>query len=114
MANYIIFFLKVPNTVNLNTLTGIGISNFLWIPSGIVPGSGQNRRWWNLTRSDWVTSLRLLIRKIIFKLSRSLSFRVRYIFNDNYVLDDMVALHGRCVVVPADGASNDVVFVCKT
>jgi len=41
---YVILFVKVPNTVNLNTLTGIRISNYLRIPLNIMPGSRQNWR----------------------------------------------------------------------
>jgi len=38
--NYVILFVKVPDTVNLNALTGIRISNYLCIPLRIMPGSG--------------------------------------------------------------------------
>jgi len=66
------------------------------------------------TLSDWVTSIRSLIRKRIFKLSRSMSSKVRFIFNDKDVIDNLTDLHNKYVVVPADIASNNIVFVCKT
>jgi len=66
------------------------------------------------TLSDWVTSLRSIIRKRIFKLSRSMSSEVRSIFNDKDVIDNLTDFHSKYVVVPADKASNNIVFVCKT
>jgi len=41
------------------------------------------------TPSDWVTSIRSLIRKRIFKLKRSMSSKVRSIFNDKDVVDNI-------------------------
>jgi len=67
-----------------------------------------------LTLFDWVTSVRSLIRKRMFKLSRSMSSKVRSIFNDKYVIDNLTNLHSKYVVVPADEAFNNIVFVCKT
>jgi len=61
------------------------------------------------TLSDWVTSIRSLIRKIIFNLSRSMSSKVRSVFNDN-----LTDLHNKYVVFPADKYSNNIVFMCKT
>jgi len=66
------------------------------------------------TLSDWVTSSRSLIRKIIFKLIRSMSSKVKSIFNDKDVIDNLTDLHSKYVVVSSDKASNNIVFVCKT
>jgi len=66
------------------------------------------------TLSDWVTSVRSLIRRKIFKLSRSVSSKVRSIFNDKDVIDNLTELHSKYVVVPSDKASSNTVFVCKT
>jgi len=63
--------------------------------------------------SDWVTSVRSLIQKRIFKLSRFMSSKVRSIFNDKDVVDNLTDIHSKYVVVPADKASNNIVFVCK-
>jgi len=43
-----------------------------------------------------------------------MSSKVRFIFNDIGVVDNLSDLHNKCVVVPADKASNNIVFVCKT
>jgi len=45
------------------------------------------------TLSDWVTSIRSLIRERIFKLGKSLSSKVRSIFNDKGVVDNLSDLH---------------------
>jgi len=37
-----------------------------------------------------------------------------YIFNDKSVVDNLTYLQNKYVVVPADTASNNIVFVCKT
>jgi len=66
------------------------------------------------TLSDWVTSIRSLIRKRIFKLSRSWSSKVRSIFNDKGVISNLSDLHNKYVVAPGDKASNNIVFVYKT
>jgi len=66
------------------------------------------------TLSDWVTSIMSLFRKRIFNLSRSMSSKVRSIFNDKGVVENLTDYHIKYVVVPADKASNNIVFVCKT
>jgi len=100
---YVILFIKVLNTVNLNTLTEIRFSKYLWIPLRIMPGSGQNRRRWNLTHS---LTFRSLIRKSIFKLSRSMSSKVRSIFNDIGLAGNLTHLQNKYVVIPADKADK--------
>jgi len=65
------------------------------------------------TLSDWVTSTRSLSRKRIFKLSRSMSSKVRSIFIDKGVVNNLTDLHNKYVVIPADKDSNNIVFVCK-
>jgi len=51
MTNYVILFVKVQKYREPQHITGIRISNYLWIPLRIMPGSRQNRRMWNLTHS---------------------------------------------------------------
>jgi len=65
------------------------------------------------THSDWVTSIRSLIRKRIFKFSRFMSSKATSIFNDKDVVDNLTDLYDKYVDVPADKASNNIVFVCK-
>jgi len=43
-----------------------------------------------------------------------MSSKVRSIFNDTDVIDNLTDLHSKHVVVPADKASNNIVFMCKT
>jgi len=66
------------------------------------------------TLSDWVTFIKSLIRKRIFKLSRSMNSKLRSIFNDKGVVDNLTDLQNKYLVVPADKVSNNIVFVCKT
>jgi len=40
-----------------------------------------------------------------------MSSKVRSIFNDKDVIDNLTDLHNKYVVVPADKASNNIVFV---
>jgi len=42
-----------------------------------------------------------------------MSSKVRSIFNDKGVVDNLSDLHNQYVVVPADKVSNNIVFVCK-
>jgi len=46
--------------------------------------------------------IRSLIRKRIFKLNRSMNSKVRSIFNDKDVIDNLTDLHSKDVVAPAD------------
>jgi len=115
MTNYVILFVKVPKYrepkhINWN-------QNFKLLMDSV---EDYARKWAKQegvelnTFSDWVTSVRSLIRKRIFKLSRSMSSKVRSVFNDKYVIDNLTDLHSKYVVVPADKTSNNIVFVCKT
>jgi len=107
-TNYVIFSVKVPNTVNLNWN-----QNFKLL---IDSGEDYARKWAKQEEmeldilSDWVTSIRSLIRKRIFKLSRFVSSKITSIFNDKNVVDNISDLHNKYVVVPADKASNNIVF----
>jgi len=42
-----------------------------------------------------------------------MSSKVRSIFNDKDVVDNLTDHHSKYVVVPADKASNNIVFVSK-
>jgi len=47
------------------------------------------------TLSDWVTYIRSFIRKRIFKLNRSASSKVRSIFNDKGIVDNLTDLQNK-------------------
>jgi len=82
-----LFKLYGENIVNFSNLhIFIIISMVSFFPLRIMPGSGQNRSRCNLTLSDWVTSIRSLIRKRICHLRRSTCPKVRSIFNDKLLL----------------------------
>ena len=43
-----------------------------------------------------------------------MSRRQESVFNDPDVAAELAEIHEKCVLVPADKASNNIVFVCKT
>ena len=47
-------------------------------------------------------------------LTRSINNKPKSVFSDTDVTEHLADLHNRYVIVPADKASNNVVFVCKT
>ena len=65
------------------------------------------------TLSEWVKSVRSLILTRIKKLKRSMSTKVQSPFHDPNVTKCLSTLHDKYVIVPADKASNNIVFVCK-
>jgi len=103
MTHLVIFFAKVPHTVNLNTLIGIRISNYLWTPLRLYQEGDKTEK----------VELDTLIRKRIYNWRRSMSVKVRS-SNDKGVVENLTDLHNKYVVVPAEKASNNIVFVCKT
>ena len=66
------------------------------------------------TLSEWVKSLRSLIQIRIKKLSGSMSTRSTSIFKDPNVAIDLSLLHNKYVIVSADKAPNNIVFVCNS
>ena len=65
------------------------------------------------TLSEWVKSVRSLIQIRVSKLKGSMSTKAHSIFKDPQVIQELSCLHDKYVVVPADKASNNIVFVCK-
>ena len=65
------------------------------------------------TLSEWVKAVRSLIQIRIHKLSGSMKTHTKSIFKDPEVSKDLAYLHEKYVVVPADKAQNNIVFVCK-
>jgi len=66
------------------------------------------------TLSECVTSVRSLIQIRIKKLNGSMSTRSTSIFKDPNVAKHLSLLHDKYVIVSADKAPNNIVFVCKS
>ena len=66
------------------------------------------------TLSEWVKSVRSLIKIRITKLRGSMSTHATSIFKDPNVAKNLSHLHNKYVVVPADKAPNNIVFICKS
>ena len=63
--------------------------------------------------SDWVRTIRSLVRSRIDKLRKCVNPRPSSVFRDREALNCFSSLHDKYVVTPADKASNNIVFVCK-
>ena len=66
------------------------------------------------TLSEWVKSVKHLLKRRIYMVNRSVNTKPNSIFDDEIVSRQLADLHDRFVIVPADKASNNVVFICKT
>ena len=66
------------------------------------------------TLSEWVKSVMSLVNRRVSVLSRTMSRRHESVFDDQDVAAELAEIHEKCVVVLADKASNNIVFVCKT
>jgi hypothetical protein len=66
------------------------------------------------TLSEWVKSSRSLIQIRIKKLSGFMNTRSTSIFKDPNVAKHLSLLHDKYVIVSADKAPNNIVFVCKS
>ena len=66
------------------------------------------------TLSECVKSVKHLLKRRIYMVSRSVNTKPDSIFDDKIVSRQLADLHDRFVIVPADKASNNVVFICKT
>ena len=66
------------------------------------------------TLSEWVKSVRSLIKIRITKLRGSMSTHATSVFKDPNVAKNLSHLHNKYVVVPADKAPNNIVFICKS
>ena len=54
-----------------------------------------------------------LVNRRVSVLSRTMSRRHESVFDDRDVAAELAEIHEKFVVVPADKASNNIVFVCK-
>ena len=66
------------------------------------------------TLSEWIKSVMSLVNRRVSVLSRTRSCRHELVFDDPDVAAELAEIHEKFVVVPADKASNNIVFVCKT
>lgn len=64
------------------------------------------------TLSEWIKAIRSCIQRCIHKLRCNKSTRVSNPFKNPGVVNALSSLHDKCVVVPADKASNNIVFIC--
>ena len=64
--------------------------------------------------SEWIKIIRDKIKHRISKLKHHMKFKIKCIFKDEDVLKCLTSLQQKYVIVPADKASNNVVFVCKS
>ncbi|MCU7801424.1 MAG: hypothetical protein KZQ70_15165, partial [gamma proteobacterium symbiont of Lucinoma myriamae] len=77
------------------------------------------RRWAKLeeveenTLSEWVKAVRSLVKARISRLQKTMSTKTKSVFSDPDVVSELSTIHDSYVVVPADKASNNIVFVCK-
>ena len=65
------------------------------------------------TLSEWVKSIADVLKRTIRRLKRSFNTRHEFIFCDPKVVRELSRLHENFVIVPADKASNNYIFVCK-
>ena len=63
--------------------------------------------------SDWVRTIRSLVQGRIANLRKRSHKRPKSVFKDREALDCLTSLQDKYVIVPADKASNNIVFVCK-
>ena len=64
--------------------------------------------------SEWVKTIRSLVLRRIHKLKNCVNDRPKSVFKDKDAVKCLSDLHDKYVVVPADKAANNVVFVCKS
>ena len=64
--------------------------------------------------SDWVRTIRSLVQGRIHKLKNCVNSRPKSVFKNQEAVKCLSSLHDKYVIVPADKASNNIVFVCKS
>jgi hypothetical protein len=65
------------------------------------------------TLSEWIKSIRNLIKSRIHNLSGTMRTIYPSVFKKPEVINELRRLHDNSVLVPADKASNNIVFICK-
>ena len=66
------------------------------------------------TLSEWVKAIRSLVQRRIHNLKNRVNSRPKSVFKDKDAIKCLSTLHDKYVIVPADKAPNNVVFVCKS
>ena len=64
--------------------------------------------------SDWVRTIRSPVQGRIHKLKNCVNSRPKSVFKDQEAVKCLSSLRDIYVIVPADKASNNIVFVCKS
>ena len=64
--------------------------------------------------SDWIRTIRSLVQGRIHKLKNCVNSRPMSVFKDQEAVKCLSSLHAKYVIVPADKASNNIVFVRKS
>jgi hypothetical protein len=65
------------------------------------------------TLSEWIKNIRKLLKSRIDHLSGKRRTIYPSVFKNTEVVNELRRLHDNFVMVPADKASNNIVFVCK-
>ena len=65
------------------------------------------------TLSEWMKSIADVLKRRIRRLKHSVNTRHESIFSDPDVVRELSRFHDDFVIVPADKASNNYIFVCK-
>jgi hypothetical protein len=65
------------------------------------------------TLCEWIKNIRKLLRSRIHHLSGKMRTIYPSVFKNTEVVNELRRLHDNIVLVPADKASNNIVFVCK-
>ena len=63
--------------------------------------------------ATFLVSVMSLVNRRVQVLSRTMSHRHESVFDDPGVAAELAEIHEKFFVVPADKASNNIVFVCK-
>ena len=66
------------------------------------------------TLSEWLKAIMSLVNRCILILCKNMSNRYKSVFDIPGVSAELCDIQEKSVVVPADKASNNIVFVCKT
>ena len=64
--------------------------------------------------SEWVKTVMSLVNRRVSVFSRTMSRRHESVFDNPDVAAELAEVHEKFFVVPADKASNNIVFLCKT
>jgi len=66
------------------------------------------------TLSEWIKAIRKLLKSRIHHLTGKMRTSYPSVFKKAEVVNELHRLHENFVLVPADKASNNIVFVCKS